>query len=253
MEKKNEYELIELILGTRNLYRQHERDLRLLRHFCTPTKKNVKDYYFYVHQSDKKSPELYCSYTKNQNAFQKKISRIKDFIVGNDLTENDGLCVKDDSGNYTINGFHSKFPVKITSPITFRNMASELLDSEFVRKIKLTKDNSGAIKSSDENSSLYFTQCNITLDNVLGYCIKYLSTNDTIMFMSFDKKISTEIIEHTLKVKFPADKLNEYHLTSIHSSIQKPIVFEEKIKPCRFVEYEMKEEEKQIVLSKKRR
>lgn len=255
MEKKNEYELIELILGTRDLYQQHERELRLLKYFCTPTKKNVKEYNFYVYQCDKNNPELYCSYTKNQNALQKVLSKVKYFLVSADSTEFDRLCVKDNDAHYSTKGFHGEFPIKITSPITFRNMASEILASEFVQKIKLTKNNCGVIKSSDENSSLCFNQYNITLNNKLGYFIRYLSTNDTIMFMSSDKKISTEIIEHVLKIKFSANKLDEYHLTSINSSdiLQKSIVFGEEIKPCHFVEYEIKEEENQVVLLKKRR
>ena len=64
MEKKNNYDLSEIILGTRKLYQGHQKDLNLLKRLSIPTKPNVQDYYFYVHENTKKEPELYCEYTK---------------------------------------------------------------------------------------------------------------------------------------------------------------------------------------------
>lgn len=262
MEKRKEYDLGEIILGTRKLYQGHQRDIKLLKHLSTPTKKNVEDFYFYVYQADRKEPELYCNYLKHQNALQKGMSKVKDFVMGVYLDENMGHCIKDEQGIYTIEGtYGKKFPVQIKSPITFGRIASEILDSEFVQRIKLEKAKEfGHIYSMDQKSNLSLSQCNIKQfsyrneQGSLDSSITYYPKTDTIVFISFDKKMSTEIIERALKVKFPADKLDEYHLTSIHTSdiLQKPIVFEGEIKPCRFVEYEIKEEENQVVLSKKR-
>lgn len=264
MENKNEYELVELILGTRKLYQGCEKDLKLLKHFCTPTKKNVKKFHFHIYQRDKCSPELYCSYTKNQNVLQKEISKVRDSVAGIALDENIGFCSKDNDGNYLIKGtYGKKFPVEIKSPVSFGKITSEILSSEFVQKIRLKKTNDiGYIRSSDEKAILSFSPCDIRLyefkesypNAPLDYSVIYCSETDTILFTSFDEELPIEKIAQALKIKFSANKLDRYHLTSIHSSdiLQKPIVFEEKIKPCRFVEYEIKEEEKQVVLAKKR-
>lgn len=263
MEQKNKYELIQLILGVRKLYQQHEKELRLLNYLCTPTKKNVEEYYFYVYQRDKRNPELYCSYTKKQNCLQKGMSKIKDFVIGIALDENLGYCMKDSNDIYSIEGtYGKKFPVEIKNSITFGNMATELLNSEFVQKIKLEQANEfGHIRSCDEKSILSFSQSNIiftkyksTYPNIQLDCgVNYYINTDTILLMSFDEKLSNKKISEALKVEFESSKLDKYHLDSVTTStiLEKPI-FEEKIKPCYEIEYEIKEEERVVLLKKKK-
>lgn len=259
MEKKKEYDLSEIILGTRNLYQGHQKDLNLLKKLSTPTKKNVKDFYYYVYQGDRKTPELYCSYTKNQNALQKGMSKIKDFVVGIAIDENIGHCEKNEEDIYTISGtYGKKFPVEIKSPITFGRIAMELLDSKFVQRIRLEKAKEfGHIHSIDEKSNLSFSQSTIRQfsyrngPGTLDSSVTYYPYTDTILLMSFDEKLSTEKIGFALKVKFGSDKLDKYHLDSITTSdiLEKPIVFE-RVAPCSMVEYKIVEEENKIVLSK---
>lgn len=259
MEKKNEYELSEIILGTRKLYQGNQKDLNLLKKLSTPTKKNVQDFYYYIPDDPRKGPVLHCNYTKNQNALQKGMSKVKDFVVGIALDENIGHCEKDEEGIYTITGtYGKKFPVEIKSPITFGRIATELLDSEFVQRIRLEKAKEfGHIYSIDGKSNLSLSQCNIRQysfrngPGTLDSSVTYYPYTDTILLTSFDEKLSTEKIGSILKVKFESDKLDKYHIDSITTSeiLEKPIVFE-RVNPCSMVEYKIVEEENQVVLSK---
>ncbi len=261
MEKKNNYDLSEIILGTRKLYQGHQKDLNLLKRLSIPTKPNVQDYYYYVHENTKKEPELYCEYTKNQNILQKGMSKVKDFVVGIAIDENMGHCEKNEEGIYTISGtYGKKFPVEIKSPITFGRMASELLDSEFVQKIKLEKANGlGHIRSCDNKGIITFSQANIRFykykeaypNASLECSVVYYPYTDTILLMAFDEKISTEKAGYALKTKFEASQLDKYHLDSITTSdiLEKPIVLE-RVAPCSVAEYRILEEENQVVLSK---
>lgn len=259
MEKKKEYELSEIILGTRKLYQGYQKDLNLLKKLSTPTKKNVQDFYFYVYQDNGINPQLYCKYAKSQNALQKVILKVKDFAVGVFPDENIGQCIKDENGFYAISGTYRKnFPVEIKSPITFGRIATEVLDSEFIQRIKLEKEKTqhGYISSVDENSFLSLSQSFIQQHSykngpgTLYSSVTYYPNKDTIL-MSFGGKASNEKIEHILKTEYESEKLSKYHIDSITTSeiLEKPIVLE-KVAPCSMVEYKIVEEENQVVLVK---
>lgn len=258
MEKKNEYKLNELILGTRNLYQGHQKDLRLLKDFCIPTKNNIEDFSFYVYQGyPTKDSGLCCDYKKRQNTLQKGMSKVKELVIGKDLTENTGFFQKGEDGIYTIISPQKEFPVKITGPISFGRLTSEILESEFVKNIKLQKEeaNINHIESVDGHSNVSFSQNNIReyhyKNQYPDYCLTYCGSTDTILFMAFDEKMSTENVGYALNVTFPASGLSKYHIDSITTSeiLEKPIVLE-RTEPCKVVEYRIVEEENQVVFQR---
>lgn len=60
MEKQYLYTLKDVVFGLRSIYLEYQRELEKLKQYCQEN--NVIDFNFYIHQSTKEQPRLYCDY-----------------------------------------------------------------------------------------------------------------------------------------------------------------------------------------------
>lgn len=257
MEKKDDYKFSELVFGLRGEYQKYENSLAVLKHFCQSEKNIGNGFRFFVHQLDGRSPELHCSYVEKGNFVQQGISRVKNLVVG----VPEGICKKDSNDYYYIEGFPRKFPVRVNASISFTRMADEVLDSLFVQKIKLEKANElGYIRSIDPKGILFLSFGNIRHFKFQGdypnapldYSVLYDAYKDTILFTSFDKKLSLERIREIVGLEFSKEQLDSYHIDSIDSSeVSKKSIILDEFPLCDQVECAIFEDKEKIVLTKR--
>lgn len=254
--ERDYYTLGQVILGLRDEYQKHQSDLRLLKDFCDVDEKKVADFRFSVFQPENRQPELHCDYEPKQNKIEKLIANFRKKTGSYIYGKYKAILVTDN------NSYHfcsNNYPVHIRKCYSnmdksFQEKTTEILNSDFSKNIKtkyieiVNTEINYALTIEQRLINLYIRESNNKFPRSV---ILYGPREDIISICSFDKKISSELIESVLEIKVPKEKLSNYHIGIIDTTevIAKPINLQ-RIQPCKQVEFSIQEEEKQIVLSK---
>lgn len=259
MIKKDYYTLKEIILGLSNEYQVHQQELQKLKELCTMDEKRASDFHFSVYQSEHKRPKLLCTYEPKQNLFKKLATdfsiKVGYYIYGGNTVR----LVTDNNEYYFLCGY-KKYPIRIKHDYgreeEFYHQATSILNSEFSNNIrsKYIEENKSGIAAT-----LTIDAIEIELHirnkggNLPESLVWYDSAKETMKFKSYEGILNNQYINTVLNINFPTSELNPYHIQKICSSekTEKPIVLQyDGAKDM--IELDIIEEEKQVVLCKKR-
>lgn len=131
----------------------------------------------------------------------------------------------------------------------FFNQANAILNSKFARNIYVQY-----IKKGSSNTRTSLTIDPISIDSFIGdlqSSVAYNPFSNTIIFQTFEGNLSNKLVEDTLNLEFPSNKLNSYHITSINASkmAKKPIVLGY-VNLVNSANFAIMEEKNQVVLTK---
>lgn len=255
--EKDYYTLSEIILGLRDEYQKHQNELRELKELCEIDKKKAVDFRFSVFQPENKNPELHCDYEPKQNKIQKLMTDIS-IKTGSYIYGKHSAILATDNNSYHF--CYPKYPVHVRYEYgmdeKFQEQATSILNSEFSQNIKtkyiepVNPEIDYAFDLEQRLIDFYIRESNDEFQESSITCRPY---EDIINIRSFDKELSSEMINNALEIKVPKKELSSYHIGIIDSSkiTEKPIKLE-RTEPCKKIDFSIQEEEKQVVLSKVR-
>lgn len=257
MQKEN-YTIQEIILGLRDEYQKQQEELKELKKLCRFDKKIVEDFDFYILNEkyiEELQSELCCKYIEKQNKLQKLLNNIDTIINGERINispKYDAVSVYDNNyRNYfsLINKeTFEKYPIYVPeyNDEKFSALKNKLLSSEFA--------NMSFLNSTISNlDHLWIRPNSIIMSFWDQPCVFYYPKTDSIGFSKYAELTDDEII-NLLETPISSSSLHSYHIRTIDTSgiISKSVVLE-KTKPSKNVELSIREEEKQVVLSKVRK
>lgn len=259
MEKRKYYLLKEVILGLYKEYQQHQQELEKLKALCEKKEDRVEDFNFMVFKSQHKNPMLLCDYEPKQNRIQKLMTDFSKktgyYIYG----KNKAYLVTDNN-RYYFHG-HRGYPIHVKYNYgmeeEFYNQAKLILSSEFSHSM-----NSDYIEISNSDIDTMFHtdtryidfSINSSNNKLPKSVIWYDSLNNNLIFKSDNKELNNQDIENLLNFEIPSTTLNSYHIKTIHKSkiLEKQVTIS-RITPMNTISLDIKEEEKQLILSKLRK
>lgn len=213
----------------------------------------MADFRFSVFQFKKKL-KLLCYYEPKQTKIAKLITYISKKIGTYTYGKHDAILATDNSRYYFYN---SRYPIQISDSYDmnkdFQEKATEILNSDFCQNIETNINIANTEVDCDLNIEwrgidLYIREGN---DKFQELVVRYMPYEDIVSIGSFDKKISNELVKFVLEIKIPREKLSNYHIGIIDTSetVTKNIKLE-KTFFCKYPDFTIHEEEKQVVLSK---
>lgn len=256
MEKKDYYELREIIFGLRSEYLKNKEKLRILRTLCTSHDKRVKDFLFSVWQETGMNPELICEFIQNEN---KLCSKLKELMRLQVIGKTSTICTKDNNDRYYIMNPNYNASIIAGLEKEFNLLVKEILNSDFIKNIKINELSSGiSFNDSKVHASLRTTQELIDFsiykessffDTFSSF---YISNSDIISILSQRGRISPSQLENIFSIKFSKANFSKYHQEVIESnkSSQKNIVFEDSDINRIRTDFSIEEYEKEFVLKK---
>lgn len=265
MENKEYYTVKEIIFGLRNEYCNIESKLQSLRNFCIHDERLVSGYRFDLSTGYGEKANIICRYMKKENLVQKFLRKTHPVNSYIELTNiNTILCTKDNNDKYFISKYEDncgllKYSVAIREDKNkeFSESVSKLLNSDFVTSINdsVKFDSNGkecVLRTTVDNLDFII---NIDSEDYNIVQVHYHAKSDLLTVRIFgDKQDFNKIINYILDIKVPKEKLNSYHLNLVNNSkIYEKNISLEKLNKINFeVNFAIKEENNQIVLSKLR-
>lgn len=258
MEKRYYYELREVIFGLRSEYLKNREKLKELRRLCISDDKKVKDFFFAIWEERGMNPELICEFIQKES---KLSSKLKELMHLQTIGKTSAICVKDNNDRYyIINPFYNASIIPRLEK-EFSLQADEILNSDFVKRIKISELTSGiTFNDSMISASLQTTQERIdfSIYRENKYFNKfssiYVANGDAISFIMLDKNIPATQLENIFYIRIPKNQFNDYQQDIIesNSSTKKQIVFADANSKKIGTNYNIEEDEKQIVLRKRK-
>lgn len=218
MEKKDYYELKDLVLGLRDEYQKNEQLLLALKQYTTICDKRVSDLYFDVHQSflEDRLPTLgYHLIIKRNKLHQLYVDYAKKkgfYLYGRDY----GMVRKDSQSGYQIG---KDYHVRVDDEKAFAELSQTILESAFALNIQthyLELENEQIDCALEIHHGGILLNIRKDQGDLFDSLIVYNSREDKIYFDIYSKNAklcdcSSQYLEKALKIEFPKDMFSDYH------------------------------------------
>ncbi len=254
MNKEEYLSLKEIILGLHSVFKENEFELLKLKELCVMDEEIAQDYNFSVFSPYNEPPKIMCDYEP------KMIKRWKATDdIANKVYARTFVTLMIDNNQIYFSSGNRKYPIKIkfdnNLDKAFYDQANFILNSDFSNYMK-----SRYIEKNDNDMYvvLYidtkYIELNIMRSKYIPRSmVKYLPSNDTIKFISFEKNLDLCSMKKILDINFKFSDLNPYHVKVISNSDtrKKEVVFLGNIESSNKNYFSIKDEEKKFLLIKK--
>lgn len=248
MEKQYLYTLKDVVFGLRSIYLEYQRELEKLKQYCQEN--NVIDFNFYIHQSTKEQPRLYCDYITKKNKLKRVADYAKELLSGKDLSENSVIYQEG-----KLNGIVKKSPVSILpdKSLLFAKQTDKIISSDFIKSIA---EYHNYIMSLCESGKLYLRTNNIEVLPTESFALPtffYSPLSDTITLRETDSrfKVNEFGLNRIFEMYFFYNSFTPYHLTTMNfSKIKEKKFVVEPFNPCTQIEFKIEETKDVIILTK---
>lgn len=208
MEKKNYYSVKDIILGSRSIYQENERYLKLLRLLTDSYDKNVKDFYFKL-STYKDNPTVVCHFVQSLKTLKGLIiylqMKTNTYYNGREM----GRCIKTPGGEYVIANDEYEAFIKFEDMKSFAYITEKILESDFANKMEFGH------KRDQHKTALSILPSGIYIKSIdLGRMMKcnYVARTDSIDITAPRScEVGLDQIATFLDYRFPAELLSDYH------------------------------------------